>query len=91
MPELPAYLERMERLEKLLRKHTWFTEGPTPRTFHNPGSLGDGWFERFGIDAVVHEFNANWIVGLKDYPSAKHWQSYGASLATVLYEYFSVR
>ena len=43
---------------------------------------------RFGIHAVVHEFNCNWIAGLKDYPSARHWQDYGANLATVFYDYF---
>ena len=88
VPELERHLSRMATLEQLLRKHTWFTEGSTKATFRNPGSLGDGWLERYGIDAVVHEFNANWIAGLKDYPSAKHWQDYGSNLALVLYEYF---
>ena len=54
----------------------------------NAGTLGEGWLERFGIHAVVHEFNCNWIAGLKDYPSARHWQDYGANLATVFYDYF---
>jgi len=88
VPELPRYLERMATLEELLRKHTWFTEGSTKESFRNSGTLGDGWLERYGIDAVVHEFNCNWIAGLKDYPSAKHWQTYGEKLATVFYEYF---
>ena len=86
--ELSRYLERMATLEELLRKHTWFTEGSTKESFRNSGTLGDGWLERYGIDAVVHEFNCNWIAGLKDYPSAKHWQTYGEKLATVFYEYF---
>ncbi|MGO9201543.1 MAG: M14 family zinc carboxypeptidase [Limisphaerales bacterium] len=91
-PRLSEYLKRMATLEALLRRHTWFTEGSTGETFRNSGTLGDGWLERYGIDAVVHEFNCNWIAGLKDYPSARHWQDYGASLATVFYEYFgSVR
>ena len=88
VPELSRYLERMATLEELLRKHTWFTEGSTKESFRNSGTLGDGWLERYGIDAVVHEFNCNWIAGLKDYPSAKHWQTYGEKLATVFYEYF---
>jgi zinc carboxypeptidase len=88
IPELPRHLERMATLEELLRKHTWFTEGSTRGSFRNSGTLGDGWLERYGIDAVVHEFNCNWIAGLKDYPSAKHWQTYGEKLATVFYEYF---
>ena len=87
--DLERYLSRMTRLEELLRKHTWFTEGSTKATFRNPGSLGDGWLERFGVDAVVHEFNCHWIAGLKDYPSARHWRAYGEHLAPVFYEYFS--
>ena len=88
VPVLPRYLERMTLLEQLLRKHTWFTEGATKGSFRNSGTLGDSWLERYGIDAVVHEFNANWIAGLKDYASAKHWQTYGENLATVFHEYF---
>jgi len=88
VPDLERHLSRMATLEGLLRKHTWFTEGSTKAAFRNPGSLGDGWLERFGIDAVVHEFNCNWIAGMKDYPSARHWKEYGANLATVFYEYF---
>jgi hypothetical protein len=88
VPELTRHLERMTTLEELLRKHTWFTEGSTKESFSNSGTLGDGWLERYGIDAVVHEFNCNWIAGLKDYPSARHWETYGEKLATVFYEYF---
>ncbi len=90
VPELVRHLERMTTFEELLRKHTWFTEGSTKGSFRNSGTLGDGWLERYGIDAVVHEFNCNWIAGLKDYPSAKHWQAYGEKLATVFYEYFGL-
>jgi hypothetical protein len=85
---LQCHIERMALLETLLRKHTWFTEGSTKPSFHNAGTLGDGWLERYGIDAVVHEFNCNWIAGLKDYPSAKHWQDYGEKLADVFHDYF---
>lgn len=88
VPELPGYLERMATLEALLRKHTWFTEGSSRETFRNAGTLGEGWLERYHIDAAVHEFNCNWIAGLKDYPTARHWRTYGEELATVFYEYF---
>jgi hypothetical protein len=87
-PELRRHLERMAILEQLLRQFTWFTEGSTRETFRNSGTLGDGWLARYGIDAVVHEFNCNWIEGLKDYPTSRHWEHYGAMLATVFYEYF---
>lgn len=88
VPQLNRYLERLAVFERLLRQRTWFTEGSTPGTFRNSGTLGDGWLERYRIDAAVHEFNCNWIAGLKDYPSARHWQDYGADLAGVFYEYF---
>jgi hypothetical protein len=87
VPELERHLKRMATLEELLRRHTWFTEGSTGDSFRNSGTLGDGWLERYHIDAAVHEFNCNWIAGLNDYPSAKHWQAYGEKLATVFYEY----
>jgi hypothetical protein len=82
------YLDCMKTFEALLRKHTWFTEGSTTVSFRNSGTLGEGWLECFGIDAAVHEFNVNWIAGLKDYPSGRHWQEYGAQLSRVLFEYF---
>lgn len=89
VPDLARHLERMALLESLLRRHTWFTEGSTQSAFRNAGTLGDGWLERYGIDAVVHEFNCNWIAGLRDYPSALHWQDYGDRLATVFHDYFA--
>jgi hypothetical protein len=86
---LDRHVKRMAALEELLRKHTWFTEGSTAPSFRNSGTLGEGWLLRYGIDAAVHEFNCNWIAGLKDYPLAKHWRDYGANLATVFHEYFA--
>ena len=56
----------MTILAELLRRHTWFTEGTTNPEFRNSGTLGEGWLLRYGIDAVVHEFNCNWIEGLKE-------------------------
>jgi hypothetical protein len=88
IPNLPQHLERMEKLEALLRKHTWFTEGHTTGEFRNSGTLGDGWLQRYGIDAAVHEFNCNWIEGVQDFPSAKHWKEYGEGLAAVFFDYF---
>lgn len=90
LPQLERHLERMRRLEELLREHTWFTEGSTKPAFSNTGTLGEGWLQRYGIDAVVHEFNCNWIAGLNDYPSAAHWRGYGEALARVLYDYFAL-
>jgi hypothetical protein len=89
VPQLQRHLERMALLEELLRKHTWFTEGRTRPGFRNSGTLGDGWLERYGIDAIVHELNCNWIAGLKDYPSARYWLTYGEKLPAVFEEYFT--
>lgn len=79
--------ERLDRLEALLRKHTWFTEGswkPNAATF----TLADGFLQRYGVDAAVHELNCQWIAGLKERPTSKQWQAYGRGLARVLFEYF---
>jgi hypothetical protein len=85
---LDRHLARMAIFEEVLRAKTWFTEGPTNAAFRNSGTLGDGWLERYGIDAVVHELNCNWIAGLKDYSSSRHWRDYGANLAEVFHDYF---
>lgn len=86
--DLDRHVKRMETLEALLRKHTWFTEGSTTGTFRNVGTLGEGWLERYGIDAVVHELNVNWIAGLNDFLSGRHWERYGEQLARVFDAYF---
>jgi hypothetical protein len=86
--QLDRHLARMTTFEALLRKKTWFTEGSTAPAFRNSGTLGEGWLARYGIDAVVHELNCNWIAGLKDYPSARHWLAYGGTLADVFDAYF---
>jgi hypothetical protein len=86
---LARHVERMKTLESLLREHTWFTEGSTNEAFRNVGTLGDGWLERYGIDAAVHELNVNWIAGLKEYPSSRYWKQYGEQLARVFDEYFA--
>ena len=91
VPDLAAYLESMKRLESLLRQHTWFTEGSTGATTRNPGTLGDGWLERFGIPAAVLEFNAHWIAGKQKAPLGADWQEFGRALPAVFTDYFSPR
>ena len=88
VPQLDRHLARMAIFEELLRKLTWFTVGSTNAAFRNSGTLGDGWLQRYGVDAAVHEFNVNWVEGLKDYPSAAHWRTYGEKLAAVFHDYF---
>ena len=88
VPDLEKHVERMRILESLLRRYTWFTEGSTDGAFRNSGTLGDGWLERYGIDAAVHEFNCDWIAGLKERPLGKHWKNYGEQLVLVFEDYF---
>lgn len=55
------YLAQMSRLEQLLRRHTWFSEGATSPSFRNPGTFGEGLWSRYHIPACVLELNANHI------------------------------
>ncbi len=86
--DLDSYLVNMERFEKLLRKHTWFTEGSTGGQFRNPGTLGEGFVERYHIDAFIYELNANWIAGLSKVPFGKDWELLGEQLKDVFFDYF---
>jgi hypothetical protein len=82
------YLAQMDRLEKLLRQHTWFREGATKASFHNPGTFGEGLLERYAVPAAILEFNCNHIAGLDDYPTAANWKKFGRGLADALFEFF---
>lgn len=86
--EIARYLTRMDHLEKLLRQNTWFTEGSTKSSFHNPGTFGEGLLQRYGIAACIHELNANRIAGLNDYATAANWKKYGEQLAEVFFRFF---
>ena len=86
--DLEQYLGRMRVFEKILRANTWFTEKVTGGEFRNPGSFGEGMLERFGVDAFIFEFNANWIAGLNKMPEAKDWIRMGRDLGEVFYLYF---
>lgn len=85
---LGRHLERMKRFEQLLRKHTWFTEGSTGASSRNPGTIGEGLLERYGIDACILELNCNWIAGLQQPPSGAAWEQFGRGLRKVFYDYF---
>jgi len=80
------YISNMKKIESLLYKHTWFTEGPSH--VKNPGSFGEGLAKRFGIDAFVYELNYEWIAGLNKAPMGKDWELLGKQLAEVFYLYF---
>ena len=80
------YTARMNKLESLLRQHTWFREGKSH--VKNPGSLGEGLAARYGIDACVYEFNYDWIEGLQKDPMGADWKQLGGLLPKVFFEYF---
>ena len=86
---LDSYLANMGRFEALLYKYTWFTEGGMHSNFRNPGSIGEGLLERYGINALIYELNANWIAGLNKMPLGKDWMLLGEQLCDVFYNYFS--
>lgn len=88
VPDLATYLANLQRFEALLRQHTWFTEGSTGSQFRNPGTLGEGWLERFGVPAAILEFNANWIAGKKKLPLGADWEEFGRGLLPVFSDYF---
>ena len=86
--DLSRYLANMERMENLLKEHTWFTEGSTGKNFRNPGTIGCGLLERFGIDSFVYELNCDWIAGLDKVPYGRDWELLGRQLREVFYRYF---
>ncbi len=83
------YFSRAQRLESLLNKHTWFTGGRTGGDFRNPGSLGEGLLERFGIVAFILEFNCEWITSLQKVPFGRDWELFGEQLRDVFFDYFN--
>ncbi len=85
---LAEYLKSMDRLEMVLRQHTWFTERCVRASVSSPGVIGEGLLDRFGVHACVLELSANWVAGLNDYPSAEKWQLFGAQLCEALLHYF---
>jgi len=86
--DLNAYLEFIQRYEALMREHTWFTEGSTGGDFRNPGTIGEGLLERFGIFACVQELNCNWIAGLQKHPFGSDWELLGSQMRDVFYHLF---
>jgi len=86
---LTRYMENMKRLETLLYKYTWFTEGSKGGDFRNPGTIGEGLSERYGVDACIYELNYEWIAGLKKVPFGKDWELLGKELRDVFLEYFN--
>jgi hypothetical protein len=86
---LEQYFSHVQRFEALLYNLTWFTEGRKGGEFRNPGTIGEGLAERYGIDAFIFEFNFEWAKGLKKVPQGKDWELMGKQLRDVFLEYFN--
>ena len=83
-----TYWAHMELLEKVMRDHTWFTEGSTGSSFKNAGTFGEGLLMRYGIDACIMELNCNWSAGLNKAPLAEDWILMGQQMYDAFCAYF---
>ncbi|HZK60907.1 MAG TPA: M14 family zinc carboxypeptidase, partial [Anaerovoracaceae bacterium] len=88
------FVKNMQFFEKLMREHTSFSENVrySWKTAGQPlsnVSFENGLLERYGIEAIVYELNANWISSLTKMPSAKDWMEIGENLNDVFYEYLN--
>ncbi len=83
------HVEKMLHLERLLRAHTWFTEGVRFSNPEQPWTFGEGLLERYGIDACVLELNCDWIAGLSKIPFGPDWELLGRQMREVFYHYFA--
>ncbi|MBN1671053.1 MAG: peptidase M14 [Kiritimatiellae bacterium] len=83
------YLADMDRFERSLTEHTWFTEGRTPLEFRNPGSFGSAMWTRYRVSGCVLELNCNWIAGLNKPPFGKDWERLGEQMRDVFLQYFA--
>ena len=88
------FIKNMELFEKLMRERTSFSEN-VRYSWKTAGQSDSfvlfetGLLERYGIEAMVYELNANWIKSLNKMPSQEDWIKIGENLNDVFYEYFS--
>jgi hypothetical protein len=85
-----AYLERMKTFEDLMYKYSWFTEGSI---ISGQGStmFARGMIDRYGIDGMIFELNANFAKGLNKGPVSGDWKELGKQMCLVFYEYFKTK
>jgi len=90
------FIENMKLFEKLMRDHTSFSE-QVKYSWISPGEkpsfvlFQDGLLQRFGIEGMVFELNANWIGSLNKMPSEYDWMEFGKNLNQVFYEYLKAK
>ncbi|NOY81669.1 MAG: peptidase M14 [Kiritimatiellaeota bacterium] len=83
------YQANMVRLEEVLRRFTWFREGRVSPNFRNPGSLGEGLCDRYGIDACILELKCLATEGLGRPPLGADWHRFGRGMRQALTAYFA--
>jgi len=89
-----TFMKKMQLFERLMREHTSFSEKViyswrTAGMSESNVSFETGLQDRYGIDAVIYELNANWISSLHKMPDKNDWIKIGENLNDVFYEYIS--
>ena len=83
-----GYMRKMHLFHSLLTEKTWFSNKLVPKiAFSGGGTIADGMYYKFGIDAVTFELNANYIEKLNKIPEATDWKELGAKLNEVFFQY----
>ena len=90
------FIENMKVFEKLMRENTSFSEQVnytwiTPDQKQSHTLFQDGLLQRFGIEGIVFELNANRIGSLNKMPSEYDWIEFGKNLNKVFYEYLKAK
>ena len=84
------YLKKMELFWKELIKQTWFSnELHKIEKLSGSGNSYDGLYHKFGIDACVIGFNADYIESLDKMPEVSDWKSFGTKLNAVFLSYLN--
>ena len=79
-------MANMKLFEALMRKHTSYSE-TVKYSSSDVTTFSCGLYERYGIEAIIYELNANWMSSLKKVPSKNAWMDIGKNMNTVFYEY----
>ena len=83
---VPALEENMKLLEKLMREKTTYAED-VKYSSDRVVTFSCGMYQRYDIEAIVYEINANWMRNPGKVPMAKDWKEIGENMNEVFYEY----
>jgi hypothetical protein len=87
------FLKNARIFEKLMREYTCFSEQvriswEDRRNKEKFVMFENGLYDRYGIESLVWELNANWINSIAGMPAQDDWIMTGEKLNTVFCEYF---